>query len=410
MGFISCDISCDMHMQSLQLWLPAFGASIKRSETGRDAMRAYELWQGEPLVWLLPEIRSPSRWEVRGLWNLAVPSEEFDRIDVIHVTEDGRLYAPSAERKLPKTVDGLLDAWLNVQKAGGASFVYPPRSVTVPVPEIDPMGKVSTGERTFTFNPGTYIPFTCSEASDQEGRKVMIWPPDGSPSPISPEAESAKRYPSKKAGTDPPMAITDKGDLALQVFLRWPRPVSSIMSLLSGPDDLLAQAQMLRIAGQSTSEHAESLRAAALGAQQYISLGYSTVEHSWFRPTLEEKGIEHVLFKAEDRGLTALLQGRRRWDRAALEQALKREDWQKWLGEPVSIRRAWGAAGLFWTLLRDRLENQELFATCERCGRLISGKDGKRFCARSDDLECFNNRRALDQRRSRRARSNARHM
>jgi hypothetical protein len=206
------------------------------------------------------------------------------------------------------------------------------------------------------------------------------------------------------------MAITDKGDLALQVFLRWPRPVSSIMSLLSDPDDLLARAQMLRIAGQSTSEHAESQRAAALGAQQYISLGYSTVEHSWFRPTLEKKGIEHVLFKAEDRGLTAPLQGRRRWDRAALEQALKREDWQKWLGEPVSIRRAWGAAGLFWTLLRDRLENQELFATCARCGRLISGKDGKRFCATSYDLECFNNRRALDQRRSRRARSNARHM
>ena len=374
-------------------------------------MRAYELWQGEPLLWLLPEIRSPSRWQVNGIWNLAVPSEEFDRIDIIHVTEDGRVYAPSAERNLPKTVDGLLDAWLNVQRAGGISFVYPPRSVTVPVPEIDPMGTVSTGKRTFTFDPGTYIPFTSSEASDQEGRSVnMIWPPYGSPSPISPEAESAKRYPSKKAGTDPSMAITDKGDLALQVFLRWPRPVSSIMSLLSGPDDLLAQAQMLRIAGQSTSEHAESQRAAALGAQQYISLGYSTVEHSWFRPTLEKKGIEHVLFKAEDRGLTAPLQGRRRWDRAALEQALKREDWQKWLGEPVSIRRAWGAAGLFWTLLRDRLENQELFATCERCGRLISRKDVKRFCATSDDLECFNNRRALDQRRSRRARSNARHM
>ena len=359
-------------------------------------------------MWLLPEIRSPSRWEVNGIRNLAVPSEDFDRIDVIHVTEDGRLYAPSAEHKLPRAVDGLLDAWLNIQKAGGVNFVYPPKLVTVPAPEIDPTGAISTGKRTFSFDPGAYIPFTSSGLSDREGRRVnMIWPPDGSPSPVSPEAESAARYPSKKAGTDPPMAITDKGDLALHVFLRWPEPLRSIMSLLSGPDDLLAQAQMSRIAGQSASDHLEALRAAALGAQQYISPGYSTVEHCWFRPTLEQKGIAHVLFKAEDRGLLAPLPGHRSWDRAALNQALKQEDWQRWLAEPVSIRRAWGAVGLFWTLLRDRLENQQLFATCERCGRLISGTDGKRFCARSDDLECFKNRRALDQRRSRRARSNA---
>jgi hypothetical protein len=56
-----------MQIPSLQLWLPVFGASIKRPETGRDAMRAYELWQGEPLLWLLPEIRSPSRWRVNGI-------------------------------------------------------------------------------------------------------------------------------------------------------------------------------------------------------------------------------------------------------------------------------------------------------------------------------------------------------
>jgi hypothetical protein len=164
---------------------------------------------------------------------------------------------------------------------------------------------------------------------------------------------------------------------------------------------------MSRIAGQSASDPLEALRAAALGAQQYISPGYSTVEHCWFRLALEQKGIAHVLFKAEERGLLTPLPRRRSWDQAALNQALKQDGWQRWLAEPVSIRRAWGAVGLFWTLLHDRLENQQLFATCERCGRLISGKDGKRFCARSDDLECFKKRRALDQRRSRQARSNA---
>ena len=71
----------------MQLWLPCLGRSLNFPEVSRDAQRAFELWQGEPVVWMLPEIRTPARWSSRGIRNLAVPSEEIDKIDVLHVSD-----------------------------------------------------------------------------------------------------------------------------------------------------------------------------------------------------------------------------------------------------------------------------------------------------------------------------------
>ena len=87
-----------------------------------------------------------------------------------------------------------------------------------------------------------------------------------------------------------------------------------------------------------------------------------------------------------------------------MKEALEQDSWRKWLEESVPIRRAWGAVGLFWALLLDRLEARRPFVICERCGRIISGKAGKKFCGKADDAECFNGRRAVDQRRSRHGR------
>jgi hypothetical protein len=363
-------------------------------------MRAFELWRGELLIWMLPEIRTPVRWRVDGTGILAVPSEEFDRVDIVHVAEQGRVHAPVAKGIMPATIDGLLGAWLNVQRGGGVGFVYPPKSITIPTPDIDPAtGAIGTRERVVTFGPGAYLPFS---SVNREGREVMMnWPPDGSPAPVSPEAESVARFPSKKIESDPPTVITDKGDVALHVFLRWPGPLDSMMPILSSTDEMFAQAQMSRIARQSASDLQGALRAATVEAQPYLFRGHSTIEHSWFRPTLGLKGFQHVLLKAEERGLTIPKGSRHHWDESALKEALEQDSWRRWLEEPVPIRRAWGAVGLFWTLLLDHLEAQRPFAVCERCGRIISGKAGKRFCGKADDAECFNSRRALDQRRSR---------
>ena len=62
---------------------------------------------------------------------LAVPSEEFDRIDIVQVTEEGRV-CPGGQRLMPGYHHGLLDDWLNFQLSGGFDFVYPPASIYGP--------------------------------------------------------------------------------------------------------------------------------------------------------------------------------------------------------------------------------------------------------------------------------------
>ena len=383
----------------MQLWLPCLGRSLNFPEVSRDAQRAFEVWQGEPVVWMLPEIRTPVRWRSRGIWNLAVPSEEIDKIDIVHISEKGRIYAPGAEGHFPSTLDRLLDCWLNVRKLGGATFISPPESFPMLVPHIDPEKGISYHRRVLRFGPGAYMPLS---SVDQKSKGVtMRWPPEGSPSPVSPEAESVARYPLTQTDADPSLVMTENGDRALNVWLRWPAPLNTIMPLLSSADDIHAQAQLSNIAHLSSSDYAGSLRAAEVGAQRYLFSGHTTLEHSWFRPALAEKGVRHVIFQAEDRGLIVPKSLRGQWNSAAINELLKRDEWREWLAEVVPIRRVWGAAGLFSILLLDRLQAGLPFVSCETCGRIISGKAGKQFCGKRDDIQCFRNRRTIDKRRSR---------
>jgi hypothetical protein len=390
-------------MKPLQLWLPCLGRSLNFPEVSRDAQRAFELWQGEAVVWMLPEIRTPVRWSSRGIRNLGVPSEEIDKIDIVHVSEKGQIYAPGAEGHFPSTLDGLFDCWLNVWKLGGATFISPPEPFPMIVPHIDPGKGVSYHRRVLRFGPGAYLPFS---SVDQKSAEVtMRWPPEGLPSPVSPEAESVARYPLTQTDSDPSLVMTGNGDHALHVWLRWPAPLDTIMPLLSSADDIHAQTQLSNIARLSSSDHAQSLRAAEIGAQRYLFSGHTTLEHSWLRPALAENGAPHVILKAEERGLFAPKSLRDQWNVTAsnelLKELLKLDEWCERLAEVVSIRRVWGAAGLFWTLLLDRLQAGRPFISCETCGRIISGKAGKQFCGKSDDIQCFRSRRTTDKRRSR---------
>jgi hypothetical protein len=386
-------------MKTIQLWLPCLGRSLNFPEVSRDAQRAFELWQGESVVWMLPEIRTPVRWSSRGIQNLAVPSEDIDKIDVLHLSDTGRVYAPGAEGHFPSTLDGLFDCWLNMRKLGGATFISPPESFPMLVPHIDPEKGVSYHRRVLRFGPGAYMPLS---SVDQKSKGVtMRWPPEGSPSPVSPEAESVARYPLTRTDADPSLVMTENGDRALNVWLRWPAPLNTIMPLLSSADDIHAQVQLSNIARLSSSDYAQSLRAAEVGAQRYLFSGHTTLEHSWFRPALDEKGVRHVILQAEDRGLILPKSLRGQSNSAAINEVLKRDEWRKWLAEVVPIRRVWGAAGLFWILLLDRLQAGRPFVSCETCGRIISGKAGKQFCGKSDDIQCFRNRRTVDKHRSR---------
>jgi hypothetical protein len=219
--------------------MPLLSGSFDLGETNRDARRVFGAWQSESVVWLLPMVKRLVRWRDQRIRQLALPSESFDRIDIVHVTEEGMIYSP-VRQDLPTEVDGLLDAWLNVLAAGGCDFVVPPESLTVPIPAFDDAGNwVGSRQYTFKIGPGSYLPVI---SVDPESRTVaMQWPPNGSPAPVSPDAESAKLYLSKRIQSDPPVVITTQGDKTPQALLRWPSPLTSMMPLfrariyLTGP-------------------------------------------------------------------------------------------------------------------------------------------------------------------------------
>jgi hypothetical protein len=392
-----------MKIKPIQIWLPGFGGSIHRPKVRSDAMRAFRLQRDELVVWMLPEIFRTAHWREAEIGSIAIPSEEFERIDVVHVSEDGRIHAHGMQ-PIPDSVDGLLEDWLNLEKSGTVRFFSAPNLITAKAPYLNRANRISWRKRPVLIGPGAYTPIS---SLDSKTRKVVFrLSPEDSRLLVSPEAESAERFPSKKLESEPPTVITEQGDLALHVFMRWPGRLESLMPVLSGPDDLLAQRQMAKIAVQSTSDLTGALSAAKAVSQPYLFNGYSTIEHVLFRPTLQRKGPKQILLKAQDWKLP--LQPRDHWDEKALNDLLKQEAWKKWLRTPVPIRRAWGAVGLFWTLLLDRLEAGQLMRACERCNRIIPGKDGKRFCGERDDRDCLNGRRASDQQRSRRSRKDTR--
>jgi hypothetical protein len=276
----------------------------------------------------------------------------------VHVSEEGRLYAAPTV-SVPATVDGLLDAWLNVQKNGAVKCVPPPESITLRTPNPKEDGTISWHQRTVPFGPATYLPFS---SADSEGQEVtMTWPQNGSPSAVSPEAESARQYSSEKFESDDSIVVTEQGDLALHYFIRWPGLVELVMPILSGVDDMFALVQMTNFARQSASDLPGASRAASIAAQPYLSRGYSAAEHTWLRPLLQQKGMKAMLFQAEDRNLPIPQEFDQLSNENAVKELLKNDAWRTELEKPFPIRRAWGAVGLFWTLLLDRLEAQRSF-------------------------------------------------
>ena len=148
---------------------------------------------------------------------------------------------------------------------------------------------------------------------------------------------------------------------------------------------------MRQIAEQSGRDLERALQKAKENAGSYLSQGRSSLEWTWLRPTYLAGGEKAVVFEAEDFNI----QG------SSLDELLKHREFRRRMSEAVSVRRVWGPLGLLWELLIQRLEDGQRFGSCEKCGRMIDGRKGKKFCGSEDNPECFRGRRASDQRKSR---------
>jgi hypothetical protein len=248
------------------------------------------------------------------------------------------------------------------------------------------------------------------------------WPPEEWPYvPISPEAESAALYgPLERVEEDGGPVVISRGDptvRALHIVLRWRAPLTGLLPFGGGPDELWAQSRMVAIAERSGKLPTGALQEAREAAGPYLAVGVTTHELSWFMPTLI--AFRHTI---DEHRVREMAQGRPsggfRWrlafdlarERFGLEahdyvQAVQLGEWDRKMRAPIPIMRVYGAVGLFWALLLDRLEASVPFQPCERCHYLLEGKcrgkKTKRVCGPRDNKVCYDRRKAEDMRRSR---------
>lgn len=396
----ACDVSCDSGMmRPLQVWVPSLGGSIYLPEVERDARRAFDAWQGEGTVFLLPDLKAPVRWPEGGSPRpnvLAIPAERFERLDVYHVAENGEIAGKQATVRFPgANVEGLLDAWLNTR----AELYTAPNVVTVSVPSFEGR-EVQYRDVTVPRPPRPAIPVV---HVDEETHSLTVrWPPEAPAlRTVSPEAESRERYGNLRRidvdGLPLLLSPSDPSYRSLDLLFRWPEPLAHVYPLGAGIDDLAEHATMIQLARKSTENLQGVLREASNSAASYIAEGQSTLELVWWWPRYfatvrQGLAIENLLFDLESRfGIAA----------STLEEAMASNRWKEVASRPIPVRRVWTATGLFYALLLDRLEQRRPFCVCARCNRIIRGSRGKKYCGPKDNEACFLERRAEDQRRSR---------
>jgi len=176
---------------------------------------------------------------------------------------------------------------------------------------------------------------------------------------------------------------------------QWPDYIQQVVAGSGSLDILRARQQMRSIAALSAHDIDSALVKATKLAAPNIEDGHTYQALSWFYPAYTSGGDQKVVWEAEDYFDT---RGRRFEDANDL---LTQPGFLDVLRKQVGIRRAWGATGLFWALLLDRLEQRQAFRVCKLCSRILSGRSDKESCSQQDNPKCFNQRRAKDQRLSR---------
>lgn len=379
----------------IQCWRPTLTASLGPASISRDAARAMSQWQGERTVWLLPELTDGIRWfddpQDPSSSVLALPAEHPERVDLFYIGENGYMAGSGS-------AVGWLDAFINTSDI---VFYAGPKAIELEMPKLE--GDTVTYQTArISCEPIGTMPMKVR--SEPEGVIAEIggkWPGQ-SASTVSIDAESLERFGPLEVeecgGVSVASNSRDPNFRSLYTVYCWPDEINGLFPRGSGGDVLLHHQRMIEVAQMSAHDVDGALRIARDSSGPYLSSGLAPLGHAWFAPTIEEVGEDQAILMGARIGLN---------DARTYEEALSSDLWAAKMREDIAVTRAWGPIGLLWALLIDELESSRMFVGCEHCGRILRSRSGKSFCSKSDDVKCFRERRASDQRRSRRRRNAA---
>lgn len=372
-------------MVPIQLWLPALQGGAHRDDFQRDFARAFEAWERDHVVWMIPGWDGPKQWGERGLRVCAINAEHFEQCRILHIGQNLRAVGPAAVSFPNCSVSGLLTAWLRDEVAycftstkGDASG----REIKFSCPAVTSDGQVCYVNENLQTVRSSQLPIV---GTHDDSRSVKTaWPGiSGGPKPVSPEIESF-------------FSVNDDPEKAVPVELRWGPPFNLAMPIVSSLDDLHARDVMRDVVQTSTEDMRAAMRAALARSRPWLSDGYSTVNLAWLQPIVAEEGEGGALFALESKyGFVE----------SSLVKAYESEECRRILDAPVKIRRAWGVPGLMWALLIDRYEAGIGFRACQRCGKIMYGRTNASTCSARDNPDC---RRGYDRERKRKQRSGKR--
>jgi hypothetical protein len=361
-------------MKPIQLWLPTFYGGIAQPEFQRNRARMSRARKTEQVMWSMPGWEGPAGWKQEGVRVSCLNGEALQCVRILHIGDNGVVVGPGAASFPSQSVGGLLDSWLKEDFVravpGGAD-----KPIVVQIPESRPGGVVFVRAE-LPVVPSSYFPF----GIERDEAVQAQWPPGLDwPETVSPEMESGRLRAAQQADSS-------------QLRLVWTAPFDGLQPEVISADDVFARDKMRLIAETNGKNLGNADATAVVEARDWIGEGRASVYEAWLLPILAKEGEEAALIAIESRfGISA---GR-------LEEAYKIEELWRHLNKTMPVTRAWGVPGLMWTLFIDRLSNARRYWTCERCGGFITGRGHKRFCAESDNPECFHARKAAEKRRSR---------
>jgi len=372
----------------IQLWLPFFPMSPFDGAAARDLQRIKKEWLWETLIYLSPDYKEVSRFEIRTGEKsrfaalIGIPSETTNLIEVINIDEEGNYFPPTG-RRIPerwkgKIPENLFQEWLNCES--------PVISNVKEMAAFFPVEK--NGQVEFEKKPVVLPPYIVSSIKiDKSSKNLLLkWPPKNSnlPSSISPEAEIAERA-----------RFTNESEYNPRSWLKWPEPFDRLFPV-GGSVDFLYHKDVMKKAIEEKDE-----RTILSWRDKFVSTIKIRFDLIWTFPKLIRDLLSGIDPDSEpDSGILVDLQGKFNIQVNSLKEMSEHKDYIKKFIQPVEIPCIFGWIGYFWWELSQRAKEKSV-NICERCGNVIIGNENRRFCSKDENLECFRARKAEDRRRER---------